>query len=458
MLAIDQASRALLWEVGTLAENEEAMDLFEQVGAVVDREKQLVKIPDHVINKTLSMCSSSVRLYDRRGGDPLIIGGDHVYYGTVGIATNVLDFQTNEYRQVVCDDLRDIVRLSDLLDPPDFILVPGTPTDVASSIVDLVETKILLTNTSKHFIAEAQNRENCLKTIEMAVEVAGSLEALQERPFYSTLVTLSSPLHFRNDGVELIVECAKHGLPLFIESGPMSGGTSPATLASTLVMANAELLSSFVLAKAVNPSVPLIYASWARILDMRAATCSHGGPEFGMLRIGTTQMAKYYGLPCGGGGILADTKSIDVQLGMEKLGTGLLPALADTNMVVGMGLFADENAISLETLVIDNEIARWIKRVRQGITVTDETLDLAVFKEVGPGGDFVRTKHTRENFRKEMFLPNTMDRGFLALDKDPKAKSMRKRARNFLEKAMQNFTPPELPEEIETKLDAIINR
>ncbi len=39
-----------------------------------------------------------------------------------------------------------------------------------------------------------------------------------------------------------------------------------------------------------------------------------------MLRIGTTQMARYYGLPSGGGGILADTKSIDVQLGMEKWG------------------------------------------------------------------------------------------------------------------------------------------
>jgi trimethylamine--corrinoid protein Co-methyltransferase len=94
---------------------------------------------------------------------------------------------------------------------------------------------------------------NFKKNVAMAVEVAGSLEKLQERPFFSTLVTLSSPLHFRDDGVELIVESAKLGLPLFIESGPMCGGTSPTTLASTLVMANAELLSTFVLAKTVNP-------------------------------------------------------------------------------------------------------------------------------------------------------------------------------------------------------------
>jgi trimethylamine--corrinoid protein Co-methyltransferase len=263
-------------------------------------------------------------------------------------------------------------------------------------------------------------------------------------------------LLLRDDGIELIVESSRLGLPLFIESGPMCGGTSPATLASTLIMANAELLSSFVLAKAVNPAVPLIYASWARILDMKVATVSHGGPEFALLRLGTTQMAKHYGLPSGGGGILADTKSIDVQLGMEKLGTGLLPALAETNMVVGMGLFADENAISLETLVIDHEVTNWIKRTMRGIEVSDETTDLSVFKEVGSGGDFVRTKHTRDNFRKEMFIPKIMDRGFLALDKDPRATTMRKRARKYFREVMQEYTPPELPKDIDKRLDEII--
>lgn len=457
MVMIDQASRALLMEVGIETSNEEALELFHKAGASVDPQKKVIKIPGHVINDTLSMCSSCVRLYHRNGRPPLLIGGDRVYFGTVGIATNVLDFHTNHYRQVVCDDLRDIIRLSDALDPPDFILIPGTPTDVPPGIVDLVEFKSLLMNTQKHFIGEAQNRKNLKKSIAMAVEVAGSIQEIQRHPFFSILVCLTSPLVLRDDAIELIVETSEQGLPLFIESGPMSGGTSPATLASTVVLANAELLSSFVLAKAVNPAVPLIYASWARILDMRAATVSHGGPEFPLLRMATTQMAKYYGLPSGGGGILADTKSIDVQLGMEKLGTGLLPALADTNMVVGMGLFADENAISLETLVIDHEICGWINRVLRGIEVTDETTNLSVFEAVGPGGDFVGTEFVMEHFRKEMFIPNIMDRGFLSLEKDPTAKEMRKRARKYFAEVMGRYTPPKLPEGIETKWDTLIN-
>ncbi len=458
LLRIDQASRALLWEVGVEVHDERAMDYYEKASAHVDREKCMVRVPDYVITDTLKKCSSSVRLYNRKYPEPLVIGGDDVYFGTVGIATNVLDINTDQYRSVLTQDLVDIIQLSDVLERPHYILVPATPTDVPSAVVDLVETKALLMNTSKHFITEAQNAENCRRAIEMAALVAGGLDKLVAKPFMTMLVTLTSPLHFRQDVADLIIETAKVGLLLFIESGPMAGGTGPATMAGNLICANAEILNAFVLAKAVNPEVPLVYASWARLLDMRAATCSHGGPEFAMLRVGTSQLAKYYGLPCGGGSVLADTKSIDVQLGMEKMGTGLLPALAGTNMCTGMGLFADENAISLETLVIDWEITGWIERVLRGIEVTKETCDLAVFKEVGPGGDFVRCAHTRENYKRESFLPHIMDRGYLALDKDPLAKEMRKRAKTMYPKLMREYKAPEISADIVRQMDEIIAR
>lgn len=456
LFRIDQASRALLSEVGVQVTEPEAQHYFDQVGAKVDAKTGIVKIPNHVINETLSKCMSTVRLYNRRNDKPLIVGGDEVYFGTVGVATNVLDLETNEYRAVVTQDLIDIIQLGDVLDPPDYLWCLATPMDVPSTISDLIETKSLLLNTTKHFVTEAQNTVNCRKTVEMAVEIAGSLEKLQEKPFITMQATLTSPLHFRKDAGEVIIEWAKYGLPMLIESGPMAGGTSPVTMAGTLITANAELLHAFVLAKAVNPDVPLIYASWARLLDMRGATCSHGGPEFAMLRAATTQLAKYYNLPSGGGCVLADTKSIDVQLGMEKLGTGLLPALAGTNMCTGMGLFADENAISMETLIIDNEVTNWIKRVLKGFEITEETCDLDIFREVGHGGDFVSCPHTMENFKKETFLPSIMDRGFLALDKDPLKKCMRNRARARYPKLMKKYIKPEVTEAQIKRIDEII--
>jgi trimethylamine---corrinoid protein Co-methyltransferase len=453
---IDQVSRELLWDTGVKVENEEALQIYKKAGAQVNFSNQIVKIPNHIINETIAKCSPSVRLYGRDGVQPLLIGGDRVYFGTIGISTNILDLETGKYRPVLYEDLGKIIRLADVLNPPEFLLIPATPTDVPPEVSDLYEFKSLVTNTKKHFIAQAKGKENLKKIIDMAKEITGSLEALQKQPFFSILVCLTSPLINREDGAELIIETARMGLPLFIESGPMCGGTAPATLASTLIMANAEILCSFVLAKSVNPTVPLVYASWARILDMKSATVSHGGPEFALLRCGTTQMAKYYGLPSGGGGILGDSKLIDAQLGMEKLGTALLPAQAGTNMILGMGLLADENAISLETLVVDYEVAGYVRRVLQGIEVNDETTDITRFKEVEHGGDFVSTEYTREHFREEMWIPMITDRGSLALDKDPKAKSMENRTKRFLMKAFEQYKPPTLPKDIDSKLDAII--
>lgn len=458
LLRIDQASRALLWEVGIEVSDEESLHYYEKAGAVIDTKNRKVRIPDYVISRTIEMCQSYIRLYDRRGNEPLIIGGDNVYFGAVGIATNVLDFSTDEFRSVTEQDLIDIIRLGDVLERPHYQWPFATPTDIPSTIVDMVETKQLLLNTTKHFVAEAQNAENCRKSFEMCAKIAGGMDKFLEKPFMTMQVTLTSPLHLRKDAAELIIETAKLGAPIFIESGPMAGGTGPATMAGTLICANAELLNSFVLAKAVNPSVPLIYASWARLLDMRGATCSHGGPEFAMLRMGTTQLAKYYGFPSGGGSILGDSKSIDVQLGMEKMGTALLPALAGTNMCCGMGLFADENAISMEALIIDDEITGWIEHVMKGIKVDDKTCSLDVFKEVGPGGDFVKSTHTLENYKQESFFPKIMDRGYLAIEKDPLAKSMKKRIKNIYPKLMKKYESPEIHEEIIKDLDKIIAR
>ena len=456
MHEIDSASRELLWDVGVCVHDERALEIYKQGGAEVDFANQIVRLPSHLITDTLNKCSPSIRLYGRDGIAPMIIGGNRSYFGTIGFASNAMDLETEAYRPATSQDLIDIFHLADVLDPPHFMLTPGTPADVPAELSDLYEFKIGLMHARKHLVIQAKGTDNLEKIIQMGSMVAGGLEALQRKPFFSVLVTLTSPLTLRTDSSELIIGSAEKGLPLFIESGPMCGATAPCTMASTLIAANAELLNSFVLAKLVNPSVPVVYASWSRILDMKSAGVSHGGPEFGMLRIGTTQMAKFYNLPSGGGGILADSKLIDVQMGMEKLGTALLPALAGTNMILGMGLFAEENTMSLEALMIDHEVAGYAMRVLQGIHVNDYTTDLSMFKKVGPGGTFIDTGHTFENFRKEMWIPSITSRGMLEMTADQNLTGMRSNAKKAIKKALKSYTPPTLPDGIDAELEQII--
>ncbi|MPM83557.1 hypothetical protein SDC9_130621 [bioreactor metagenome] len=70
----------------------------------------------------------------------------------------------------------------------------------------------------------------------------------------------------------------------------------------------------------------------------------------------------------------------------------------------------------------------------------------------------MRSKHTLNNYRKETFLPTIMDRGYLAIEKDPLGKNIRKRAKALYPKLMEKYVGPQVPEEIVKKMEEIIAR
>ena len=175
---IDCASRELLWDVGVLVHDEKALEIYKKGGAEVDFAKQIVRLPSHLISTTLSKCSPSVRLYGRDGILPMIIGGMRAYFGTIGFASNAMDLETQAYRPAASQDLIEIFQLADVLEPPHFMLTPGTPSDVPSELSDLYEFKIGLMHARKHLVVQAKGAQNLDKIIQMASEVAGDVEAL----------------------------------------------------------------------------------------------------------------------------------------------------------------------------------------------------------------------------------------------------------------------------------------
>jgi len=183
-----------------------------------------------------------------------------------------------------------------------------------------------------------------------------------------------------------------------------------------------------------------------------------GAPEFGMLRVATTQMAKHYHLPSGGGGTLTDARWVDVQMGAELLSTTLLPALCGTNLIQGMGLLGSMNAASLEVMVISNEIIKYVQRIKNGIRVRETASDINVFKEVGPLGNFLSTQHTLDNFRKEMWIPFIFERSTIMDGEKESNGHMKSNIKKVISEALAAHRPLNLPKNIDRQLDEIINR
>jgi len=99
-----------------------------------------------------------------------------------------------------------------------------------------------------------------------------------------------------------------------------------------------------------------------------------------------------------------------MQVGYEKTMTALLPAMAGVNLIYGLGMLELGVTFSFGQLVADAEIARMVKRVVQGVEVSDATLGVDVIKAVGPGKDFLTQKHTMDYMRIEQSRAKVFDR------------------------------------------------
>jgi trimethylamine--corrinoid protein Co-methyltransferase len=105
------------------------------------------------------------------------------------------------------------------------------------------------------------------------------------------------------------------------------------------------------------------------------------------------------------GGIAASGSRPGYEIGYQKTISGLIPALAGADQVVGIGGFDRSGCESAEQVVLDCELWRNIQRAWRGIRVNEETLAFDAISRVGPGGYFMRDIHTLKHFKSEVLLP-----------------------------------------------------
>jgi trimethylamine--corrinoid protein Co-methyltransferase len=144
--------------------------------------------------------------------------------------------------------------------------------------------------------------------------------------------------------------------------------------------------------------------------QMAAQGPIQGSPEAALVQPASAQIAHFYGFPIRGV-IGSPSKAIDAQAGYETAVSLLTCAMGGINFNTSIGTVGPgEIAVNLEKMVLDNELAGYVKRVMQGIEVSEETLAVDVIDEVGPGGTFLAHPHTRKWFRKEQYFPTIFDR------------------------------------------------
>jgi trimethylamine--corrinoid protein Co-methyltransferase len=236
---------------------------------------------------------------------------------------------------------------------------------------------------------------------ELAAVCVGGKDNFLKRPIFTATVCPTSPLTLLDNTCQVVIESVKSGLGLLVIPMGLSGGTSSATLAGTLVTHNAEVLSCITLAQLTRKGTPCTYGCTSTILDLRFGTSAIGSPEFGMISAAIVKLAQYYRLPCWVGGGASDSKVPDIQSGYEFTLSATLSSLAGANIAFGCGVLEQGLTFDYAKLVMDAEMIRMIQIAIKGITITDETLDMDVIHEVGPGASYINHDHTLSAMRSQ---------------------------------------------------------
>ncbi|MCO5247088.1 MAG: trimethylamine methyltransferase family protein, partial [Anaerolineae bacterium] len=386
-----EATLRILDETGIVLDHPGARSLLLDHGAREDGGR--VCLPAELVKRCVALCPPTVTLQGRGGNATLGDGALHVH--NLGGARDVLDGPGGETRPAMSADVAASACLLDALPNATTVTPMYTPQDVSAEAMTLVMFAETVRNTTKPINGPGvQTADEARLLFEMLQIVFG------DRPQVSVGVSPVSPLTFPADNTGAILEVARLGLPFGPLPCPQVGATAPMTLAGALALQNAENLAAIVLAQLVRPGLPIIYCGRLAVMDMRTIAPLWGNPETGLISAATVQLGHRYGLPVNVYGLCTTAYDLDMQNGYERAINAALPALAGADEISGIGEMGGGVLSCPAQMVIDDEIAGAVQRLRRGFAVDDETLAVELTRAVMDGDrNYLAQRHTVQHMR-----------------------------------------------------------
>ena len=442
---IQQAAFDMLEKTGCRVMHEGALRLMKQAGATVKGER--VWVPRHIVEECIRTAPKGLTIYDRDGNRALEVEGRKSYYGTSTASPNTRDALSGEIRETQVADIALGAKVADALPDIDWVMPMGSSQDVHPLAADVYEFEAVVTNTTKPVVFIGYSPRGVELVYEMAAEVTGGLENLQQRPFVIAYPEPISPLVVPAEVVERMFVAADLFMPQIPGPTVQPGATGPVTLAGAVAQLIAEGLMGLVLVQLRRAGAPCFLSGNVGIIDMRTALMTMAAPEMSLGLAAQAEVAQSFGLPTWGLAGATDAKVLDAQAGIESAFSILAQGLAGLNLIHDVGYMDQGMVCSAEMLVMGNEVIGMAKRFIRGIEVNAETLARALVEEIGPGGHFLQERHTVRHFRNELWAPALLTREHRHVWQQSGAKDMAQRVQEKVRAIVESHKPKALPDE-----------
>jgi len=446
---IHDASMAILDSPGMRIQSPRLRQALGQAGAKVDGAAEVVRFPSRLIEDTLQ----GMRRDIQAGRHQIVLNGVvasrtpramGAKFG--GACIEVYDWPSRSVRTPSRADLIRFVQLGEAL--PE-VAVVGNPVmyvreDDGRAVdprLQRVKTAALVArHTTKAGSTEVWNAHELRYLMALGEIVRGSREAYLARPCFVTAKETISPLVLEADAGDVLLLLAEAGLPCTIIPMPITGGSTPLSLAANIALGNAEILGTCAALRAACPTANCVGGVISGTLDMRTGGAVFSGPEAVLQDLGLAEVhERLYGFDFGIGGYI-DGKFPGAQAALEVMARfGSLARSGRYNVPVG--LLNAGKRFSPEMALVGLEIERWIVELAKGIEVGPETLRVEQVRKVGIAGHSMGEEHTREFMRRNVWYPQLMDR---TLSSDTAQESAREMVETASRKVREFLVRPDL--------------
>ena len=458
----------ILERTGMWVDHGRALEYLRAAGCRVDMDRRIVKFPPEVVEAAVARMRHnfqdpnrwpkrmSVRYAQVRfDAQPLRVHEDFTV-SAGGFCCFIWDME-GQRRDATLQDVRQSLKLADKLDQIAYTGLPCAAQDVPVQVRPVVMAAELVRATRKLGGVETFRREQVGYIARIGEIVAGSREAHRRDPILVGYAEARTPLCIDAVMADVMLAHLELGLPQSLDTMPNAGATAPMSAAGVLALGLAETLGGLVLGFAVDPNATMTIDLTPGYCDMRSMHFAYAGAERMPLLAARVQLvSEYYGCPSGIHGGKTDACVPGIQVGVEKAISMYVAVMAGA---IGFGTVGHlENAVTFSPLqlVIDNEIARYVRRAVRGLEVNEETLALGLIEEVGINAHTFDHEHTASHYRNEELLSPFFDSLSWGLDDSLDRERFEKRAAAKVRDLLASENSPPLNAEQEAAIDEIV--
>ena len=392
---IHEMAMRIVEQIGVDFRDDTALEYWRTTDAEI--RDQRVRVGRDTLLELVDKAPSSYVHHARNAERTVTVGGDSKVVSPSYGPPYVYDLD-GERRPATVEDLHNLQKLNHMAASVHIAGGPIVePTDIPVPHRHLHMAYSGFRYSDKPIIGNVTSEQRAEDTIRMCGIVFGE-EFAANNCCTTSLINANSPLVWDQTMLGALRIYAQNNHAILCSPFSMAAASTPASNVGTMAVVTAEALMAIAYAQMIRPGSPMLFGVPAMTVSLNTGAPVHGSPDSAVVQFLAGQMARRYGVPHRAIANCATSKTSDMQAGYDSM-WGLFPSFLSGAHWITMagGMMEGTLGLGYGKTVLDFEQVDAFYHFCRQPEFDDLEEIFETIREVGPGGHFLGSSHTRKS-------------------------------------------------------------